>query len=222
MGRPLNKRFMGSGSGNQIRVTAKLPAQDEAQGFLVSQRGTTKFKVNINGTEGICTLVNKNAGSLSDNEMIIDVINDASATVQVTKIFNRTAITEGNVKSKWNFDVNLSDTAVQALDAVIATLTINTQPLPDTSASGVAQFIVAASIDPSGTVLFQWEEDTGSGFVALTDTTVGNVTYVGSNLATLDLTGVTAAEDTWDYRCVVSAVETAPVTSTEVNLAFGT
>ena len=47
MGRPLNKRYFGSGAGNQIKVRAKIGANAEGDGRIVSQRGTRKFKVTV-------------------------------------------------------------------------------------------------------------------------------------------------------------------------------
>lgn len=52
----------------------------------------------------------------------------------------------------------------------------------------------------SGTISYQWQEDTGSGFANITD---GGI-YSGATTATLTLTGVPLAKNGADYRVLVS------------------
>lgn len=99
MGRPINKRYFGSG--NQIKVRAKIGNNAEGDGFIVSQRSTNKFKVTVGANTGICKVVNKSNGELAANEMIINVMTDGGIMQQATKLYNRVAIVEGNHKVKW-------------------------------------------------------------------------------------------------------------------------
>ena len=86
MGRPLNKRYFGSGAGNQIKVRAKIGANAEGDGVIVSQRGSKKFKVTVGANTGDCFLVDKADGALGANEMSITVLTDAGQLVRATKI----------------------------------------------------------------------------------------------------------------------------------------
>ena len=160
MGRPINKRFFGTGAGNQIKVRAKIGANAEGDGFIVSQRGTRRFRVTVGSNTGICTLVNKDQGSLAANEMIVNVRNDAGDLVRVTKMFNRTAIV-GGAKIKWNFDPSNEDGAVQVKDIDGSVITITGQPANQTVvAPAAATFTVAASADPVTTLTYQWQVQT--------------------------------------------------------------
>jgi hypothetical protein len=82
-----------------------------------------------------------------------------------------------------------------------ATVTISADPSNLTVDSGdPAQFTVVASTNETLSALtFSWEEDDGTGFVALTD---GGV-YSGTDTDTLDISDATGLS-TYEYRCVVS------------------
>lgn len=74
MGRPIQKKFFGDplSVGSQLKITAKLPGESVAEGFITEQTGTRKYKVNIGGTIGDVFLVNKDtAGDLEDGEAFI-------------------------------------------------------------------------------------------------------------------------------------------------------
>lgn len=74
MGRPIKKSWFNdpAAPGYQIKITAKLPDQAAAEGFIVEQTGTRKYKVNIGGVIGDVFLVNKSAANdLLDGEAFI-------------------------------------------------------------------------------------------------------------------------------------------------------
>ena len=102
MGRPINKRKIGQGTG-RIRVTSyKFSTGAEAQspvGYIVSQRSTYKFKISDGVTTEICTLVNKNIGALAAGEFVIYAVLDDSSIVQATKLRDRTIQYEGGTAS---------------------------------------------------------------------------------------------------------------------------
>jgi len=94
-------------------------------------------------------------------------------------------------------------------------ITITTQPADDESATGeaVTFSVVAAITGTGGTLTYQWQEDSGSGF--------GNITNGGvysdattDTLAISDNTGL----DTYQYRVVISATGADSVTSTAATL----
>ena len=100
-----------------------------------------------------------------------------------------------------NPDLNANET--QADDAIAAdyTIAIDTQPVAaSVTAPAAAQFVVAASTTPAGgTLTYQWQEDSGSGFGDITD---GGI-YSGATTDTLDLSDSTGL-DGYEYRVVVS------------------
>lgn len=94
-------------------------------------------------------------------------------------------------------------------------ISITTQPADDASATGsaVTFSVVAAITGTGGTLTYQWQEDSGSGF--------GNITNGGvysdattDTLAISDNTGL----DTYQYRVVISATGADDVTSTAATL----
>jgi uncharacterized protein YcfL len=111
-------------------------------------------------------------------------------------------------------DSTVAPTATSAaavLTVSAATVTISADPSSLTVDSGdPAQFTVVASTNETlSTLTFSWEEDDGTGFVALTD---GGV-YSGTGTDTLDISDATGL-DTYEYRCVVSTDSAIAPTAT--------
>lgn len=211
MGRPINKRYFGSGAGSQIKVRAKIGSNSEGDGFIVRQKGTNKFIVTVGEDTGVCRVVNKDSGELAANEMIINVLTDAGTYVQATKLYNRVAIIEGNEKIKWNFAADLEDGSVQILDVEGPTLVIKTQPTSKTVVEGAnTSFTVSVTGVATADLSYQWQENDGLGW--------SNIT--GATNKTLSLTAVTLDQDGYEYRVVVSGVDAAnsPITSSAATL----
>jgi hypothetical protein len=107
MGRPLNKRFFGEPTvgGNEIKVRFFAAGQAEANGWIVKQLGSKKFRCN-NGDDnpGDCTLVDKAQGTLAAGEMTITVKDDGGTARQVTKISGRMVTLDTGAKIAWGFD----------------------------------------------------------------------------------------------------------------------
>lgn len=218
MGRPINKRYFGSGVGNQIKVRAKIGANAEGDGFIVRQKGTNKFIVTVGANTGVCRVVNKNSGSLDNNEMIINVLTDAGTYVQATKLYNRVAITEGNTKIKWNFAADLEDGSVQVLDVEGPTLVIKTQPTSKTVTKGAnTTFTVSVTGVATASLSYQWQYNDGQGWVNFDQQ--GGI-YTGWDTKTLSIAAAPSAIDGYQFRVVVSAAGAAnsPITSAEATL----
>ena len=216
MGRPVNKKYFGSGSGNQIKVRFKTGGT-EYDGYVVSQRGTNKFKVSDGTRTIIGRLVNKSSGGLDNGELIINVLTDAGVFVQATKLYNRVAIVEGNQKVKWNFAASQVDGAVRVADVEGSnqlTITIGTQPTAQSVTSpAAATFTVAAT--GVGDLAYQWEVSTDSGS---TWAAISGATSASLVVEDTDAEYVTANE----FRVVVSSTSGAAeaVTSNEVALTI--
>ena len=95
-----------------------------------------------------------------------------------------------------------SSAATLTVDA--AAVTISADPTNTTVVEGddAAVFTVTASTNETlASLTFQWEEDDGGGFTALSDDT----TYSGVNTDTLIITTIDTSLDTYEYRCVVTS-----------------
>ena len=117
MGRPINKKHIGDGTG-KIQVTAvRFAAGAEiaaaTESHIVSQRSTNKFNVTDGTKTEVCTLVNKSPGALAASEFCINVADSAGVTKQVTKLRNRTMQVEGNSSAKWARSATGTSTAVE-------------------------------------------------------------------------------------------------------------
>lgn len=211
MGRPLNKRYFGSGVGNQLKVRAKIGTNVEGDGIIVSQRGSKKYKVVVNGDIGDCYLVDKADNTLAADEMTVTVQTDAGELKRATKIYSRVAIVDG-VKVPWNFSTSTTDSAVQApevenLELVTPVITLGVlSPSVSVVAGETATFTVVATLSNTGTLGYQWQraEPGTSTYVNIAGATGASYT-----------TGVTtvAADNGAKYRVVVSATGATSKTS---------
>jgi hypothetical protein len=219
MGRPVNKKYFGSGSGNQIKVRAKIGSAAEGDGFIVKQKGTKRFVVTVGSDTGICRLVNKSTGSLAANEMIVNVVTDAGTQVQITKLYNRVAIIEDSTKVKWNFLADLTDGGVQVVDVEGPLLAFSTQPesltrdLVDQAAGAGFSLTAVATGVPASSITYTWElsDDGGDTWNTITN---GGV-YSGATTGTLTVSATDYRWDGYQYRAVATAsgVSNSPLAS---------
>lgn len=92
MGRPIQSKVFGdlAAPGLQFAITAKIPGEAAGEGYIVEQQGTSKYRVNINGTEGVVFLVNTlTPANLSDGEAFVAVTPFGGSTVAASKIMQR-------------------------------------------------------------------------------------------------------------------------------------
>lgn len=94
-------------------------------------------------------------------------------------------------------------------------INITTQPSNDSSATGdpVTFAVVAATVPTGGTLSYQWQLDSGSGFGNISD---GGV-YSNATTATLAISDNTGLDGN-EYRCVISATGATDATSTAATL----
>ena len=117
MGRPINKRFFGNDSNDNIRVRFHN-GTSSVNGAIVKQKGSKKFLcVDASGNQAICSLVSAADGSLAAGEMSIKVKNDAGTVVYVTKISGHKVTASDGATYPWNFSTSTSDAAVQTEEA---------------------------------------------------------------------------------------------------------
>ena len=125
MGRPVNKRNFGAidGADANFNVNVKVGVNSISNaGIILSQRSVNKFKVDDandgSGNEGICTLVDKDAGALGDNEMnLLGYVGGTGDGVRVKKIFNRTCRDFSDNRYSWTLSDD-STASVMVLTAL--------------------------------------------------------------------------------------------------------
>jgi len=79
-------------SGNQISCRAKVGDNAEGDGYIVRQKGSKKYLVNVAGNVGACFLVDKDNGSLGENEMTVTATDDSSVSFRLARFSNRWGI----------------------------------------------------------------------------------------------------------------------------------
>lgn len=142
MGRPLNKKWFGlladaddarfaplNDTFFNIAINVQVGANSESEeGYILRQRSTNKFLVNDTktgtktspsgsgtGNVGICTLVDKAAGSLGENEMSINgtIVGTDGTQVRVKKLYNRTCRDFDNNRYTWEIDNDSTETVLR-------------------------------------------------------------------------------------------------------------
>jgi hypothetical protein len=119
MGRPINKRFFGepTAGGNEIKVRYRATGEAEANGWIVKQLGSKKFRC-YDGTNTMdCTLADKAQGTLDVGEMTITVKDDGGTARQVTKIAGRKVTLDTGASIAWSFDDAADDAKVEIEEA---------------------------------------------------------------------------------------------------------
>jgi hypothetical protein len=130
MGRPINKRYFGPladaddplnapKNDTKFNITANVKVGTNTTsetGYILAQRSTSKFLVNDTkdgtkrtlsgagtGNVGVCTLVDKPANTLANNEMSIQgyLAGSAGTQIRIAKLYNRTCRDFANNRYTW-------------------------------------------------------------------------------------------------------------------------
>lgn len=86
-----------------VKCRVKIGANAEADGWIVRQKGSTKYLVSDGTNTGVCVLVNKAQGALGANEMNIAFFASDSSEVLISKLTNKWAWDYSNVRYAVNF-----------------------------------------------------------------------------------------------------------------------
>jgi hypothetical protein len=119
MGRPLNKRNFGepTAGGSEIKVRFRATGEVEANGWIVKQLGSKKFRCTDGTDTEDCTLADKAQGTLAAGDMTITVKDDGGTARQVTKIAGRKVTLDTGASISWTFDDANNDGAVEMEEA---------------------------------------------------------------------------------------------------------
>lgn len=210
MGRPLNKKHFGTGAGEDFKVRAKIGSAAEGVGSIVRQRGSNHFEVTVGSNTGVCTLVDKDAGSLAAGEMTLSARNTGGTVKRVVKITGKKVTLGDGTVAAWDFaaavggKVEMEEEADTFSNPVTPVITITAQPANRTvTAPATATFTVTASVAPTAALTYQWKK---------------NGTNISGATAASYTTPATTQGDTGTFTVVVSSAGAAPVTSTGATL----
>lgn len=103
MGRPLHKKYCGTGPGNQIKVRAKIGTNPEGYGHIVKQVSGRLYLVEVNGNKGRCKLVDKDNGVLEAGDMTISVKAFDGSIKRMVRLKARTGLLNNGLTSAWSF-----------------------------------------------------------------------------------------------------------------------
>lgn len=86
-------------AGNQVLCRVKVGSNSEANGFIIRQKGKTKFLVeDASGNQGVCTLANTANASLANNTMTITCTFANASTFKAKTITNHFVTNFSDVK----------------------------------------------------------------------------------------------------------------------------
>ena len=119
MGRPINKKYFGppTAGGSEIKVRFRADGQAEANGWIVKQLGSKKFRCTDGTNTEDCTLADKASGTLAVGDMTIVVKDDGGTARQVTKIAGRKVTLDTGASIAWTFSDDNTDGAVEMEEA---------------------------------------------------------------------------------------------------------
>jgi hypothetical protein len=118
MGRPLNKKFFGTGAGDHFVVLAKIGSGAVATAEIVKQTGTKRFIVKAGSETGVCYLVDKADADLLAGEMVIQSVDVDGDKQNVKVIKGHTAVLADDSRVAWKFAPATTGT-VQIVDAEV-------------------------------------------------------------------------------------------------------
>ena len=143
---------------------------------------------------------------VDDGSGFVDLVDGGVYSGATTATLSLTGIPLSYDGYQYQVIVSGSNNCSSSVTSVVVTL--NEDPNPFISSQPVDQFVCLGdvavfSVSASGTGLtYQWQEDSGSGFVILSD---GGI-YSGTSTSTLTLSGTLPGMDGFTYRCVINGV----------------
>jgi len=118
MGRPLNKKYLGTptATGTEIKVQFHNGSAS-VNGWIVKQKGSKRFVCTDGSVQKLCRLAAKASGDLLAGEMSITVKDDAAALFQVVKITARWVTLEDGTRKRWVWSNSTADGYVEMEEA---------------------------------------------------------------------------------------------------------
>jgi hypothetical protein len=206
MGRPIKSKWFGDpdSAGYQLKITAKLPGEAVAEGFITEQTGTRKYKVNVNGTIGDVYLVDTLVGGdLVDGEGFMSATPFGGAPAPVYKLTQyRVSLHDGS----GGFDTYTwsQDAAAVAGEADVLADTSVASVTATATATLLADVVDSIAVDVAG------EGYTGVPAVTITDPT-GTGATATATIAGGVVTAITVDTGGTGYTAPVVTIESPEV-----------
>lgn len=90
-----------------LKVRVKIGANAEADGYIIRQKGASKYLVSDGSNTGVCVLADKADASLAADEMTITAQDSGSTEFRIKRMSNKFALDFSNNRYLINlFDVN--------------------------------------------------------------------------------------------------------------------
>jgi hypothetical protein len=86
-----------------VKCRVKIGSNNEADGFIIRQKGAIKYLVSDGTNTGICILVNKADDALAADEMNLQLTSGDSTLVNVARLTNKFALDYSNTRYVVNF-----------------------------------------------------------------------------------------------------------------------
>lgn len=90
-----------------LKVRVKVSGQSEADGYIIRQKGASKYLVSDGTNTGVCVLANKADAALADGEMTITAQDSGSTEFRIKRMSNKFCLDFSNNRYLTNFfDIN--------------------------------------------------------------------------------------------------------------------
>jgi len=107
-----------------VKVRVKITGESEADGYIIRQKGSTKYLVSDGTNTGVCVLANKADAALADGEMTVTVTLPDSNEVRLKRFSNRFGLDFSDNRYLLNF-FEVSDDTIEKSGAEGTTTTID-------------------------------------------------------------------------------------------------
>lgn len=115
---------LSTASNPTVKIRVKVGANSEADGYIIRQKGATKYLVSDGTNEGVCTLANLTDTNLTDSTMTVTIRQDDSTEVRLKRFSNKFGLDFSDNRYLLNFFATSDDT-VEKSGAEGSTTTIN-------------------------------------------------------------------------------------------------
>ena len=107
-----------------VKVRVKITGESEADGYIIRQKGATKYLVSEGSNTGVCSLANSADAALANDTMTVTIRQDDSTEVRLKRFTNKFGLDFSDNRRLLNFFATSDDT-VEKSGAEGSTTTIN-------------------------------------------------------------------------------------------------
>ena len=107
-----------------VKVRVKITGESEADGYIIRQKGASKYLVSDGTNTGVCSLVNLADSNLTDGDMTVTVTLPDSNEVRLKRFSNRFGLDFSDNRYLLNF-FEVSDDTIEKSGAEGTTTTID-------------------------------------------------------------------------------------------------